>query len=190
MRQRQEGVTEFKGFFQVFHYSSISEGHQSPRWKSVRSAEAIHHNTNLCCSVYWNWKWRPLLKQKGEKKTEKGTVMRKTQHLRKTEWTGRQKGICYTTQAAEQAAELWPNDGARQKSAMHVSCFALFHESQSSCCATEVRKSLTQFIVLDVMTININDVKLEFFVPGPSVCPVDFTMARNLCWSLTSTWQL
>lgn len=31
MRQRQEGVTEFKGFFQVFHYSSISEGHQSPR---------------------------------------------------------------------------------------------------------------------------------------------------------------
>lgn len=100
------------------------------------------------------------------------------------------KRICYTTQAAEQAAELWPNHGVRQKPAMHISCFALFHESQSSCCATAVRKSLTQPIVFDSMTININDTKLEFFMPGWSVCPMDFTMVRNLCWSLTSTLQL
>lgn len=58
--------------------------------------------------------------------------MRMIQHLRKTAWTGRQEGICYTTQAAEQAAELCPSYGECQKSATHVSCFALFHESQTA----------------------------------------------------------
>lgn len=106
------------------------------------------------------------------------------QHLRKTDWTGRQKGICYTTQAAEQAAELWPNDGECHMSATHISSFALFHDSQTAAVPLKSGKASPSSLFWTRWQKNINDAKLEFFMPGPPVCPMDFDMARNFCWFL------